>query len=75
MSTSTYYAVTAQNAGTCSALNWAWISVAPMVLARGSDARAVLEQAYALAGEDDVRIWDTSAGEWVAFDDGREVQS
>jgi hypothetical protein len=54
--TVTYYAVAGQDYATCETLRWAWTSVEPYVLAKGSDAATVLAIAMARVGHVDVRV-------------------
>lgn len=51
-----YIAVAGQNAGTCAALHWASLSIAPFVLATGDDEDEVLELGIQAAGHDDVHV-------------------
>jgi hypothetical protein len=51
-----YIAIARQDVGTCAALGWAALSIAPMVLAAGDDEDEVREQAEARAGHGDIVI-------------------
>ena len=51
-----YLAVRGQDYGTCEALRWAAMSIAPFVIARGEDEEDVMAEAIERAGHEDVRL-------------------
>lgn len=53
-----YIALANEHIGTCRALRWAWLSIAPMVLADGDDPEEVSIKAQERRG-DEITVIDT----------------